>query len=272
MRLYAQLGQRGAALRQYQECVNVVQQELGVEPEVETRQPYREILQRRTGTAAMPTQPRGRRAPETRPAETPLIGRDAEMIRLSEALARAFGGHGGLFAVLGEAGIGKTRLVEELIVHAHRRDAHVLVGRAYESDQILLFGPIVDALRMGELDRDHEILNALDPARRVELARLLPEVASAPLLPANVDYRRLFEAIAELMTRLAARDPVLLVLEDLHWADELTLDWWHTWRAGLRPRDCSSLSPRARRSSTMPPCCATPSPISPAPDTWSRSA
>ena len=225
MALYAQLGQRGAALRQYQECVNVVQRELGVEPEVETRQLYREILQRRRGggTAAVASLPRVRRAPETRPAETPLIGRETEMIRLRDALERAFAGRGGLFAVLGEAGIGKTRLVEELIVHALRRDAHVLMGRAYESDQILLFGPIVDALRMGELDRDHEILDALDPAWRVELARLLPQVAAAPPTSARVDYRRLFEAIAELTARLAARDPVLLVLEDLHWADELTL-------------------------------------------------
>jgi pimeloyl-ACP methyl ester carboxylesterase/DNA-binding SARP family transcriptional activator len=225
MALYAQLGQRGAALRQYQECVNVVQRELGVEPEIETRQLYREILQRRTGggTAGVASLPRVRRALETRPVETPLIGRETEMICLRDALDRAFAGRGGLFAVLGEAGIGKTRLVEELIAHAHRRDAHVLMGRAYESDQILLFGPFVDALRMGELHRDHEILDALDAARRVELARLLPEIAAAPLLPGKVDYRRLFEAIAELMKRLAARDPVLVVLEDLHWADELTL-------------------------------------------------
>jgi DNA-binding SARP family transcriptional activator/pimeloyl-ACP methyl ester carboxylesterase len=225
MALYAELGQRGSALRQYQECVNVVQRELGVEPEIATRELYREILQRRpaSGTAAAVKLPRVRRAPETRPAETPLIGRETEMSRLRDELERAFAGRGGLVAVLGEAGIGKTRLVEELIAHAHRRGAHVLMGRAHESDQILLFGPIVDALRAGEIDRDHEILDALDPARRIELARLLPSVAVAPPAPVSVDYRRLFEAIAGLMTRLAARDPVLVVLEDLHWADELTV-------------------------------------------------
>jgi pimeloyl-ACP methyl ester carboxylesterase len=69
------------------------------------------------------------------------------------------------------------------------------------------------------------VLNALGPTWRAELARLLPEVAApaAPPLPARVDYRRLFEMIAQLIAHLAARDTLLLVLEDLHWADELTV-------------------------------------------------
>ena len=71
--------------------------------------------------------------------------------------------------VVGEAGIGKSRLVEELVAHAERHEARVLLGRAYESDQILLFGPIVDALRNGQVDRDHDVLDALGPLRRAEL-------------------------------------------------------------------------------------------------------
>jgi DNA-binding SARP family transcriptional activator/pimeloyl-ACP methyl ester carboxylesterase len=233
MCLYVELGQRGAALRQYQECVNVLQRELGVEPEAETRQRYREILQQRTASGApaaasaavAASPPRPRKAPETQPAETPLIGREAEMTRLRDALDRAAAGRGGLFAIVGEAGIGKSRLVEELIACAARCDARVLLGRAHESDQILLFGPIVDALRAGQIARDPDVLDALGPVWRAELARLLPEVVApdAHPLPARVDYRRLFETIAQLVARLAALDPVLIVLEDLHWADELTL-------------------------------------------------
>ncbi len=163
MRLHAQLGQRGAALRQYQDCVNVLQRELGVEPEAETRQFYQEILQQRTSSAmAAPyrraseaaTPPRARKAPETRPVETPLIGRDVEMAQLREAFDRAAVGGGGFFAVVGEAGIGKSRLVEELVANAERHEARILFGRAHESDQIFLFGPIVDALRSGQIDRD----------------------------------------------------------------------------------------------------------------------
>jgi DNA-binding SARP family transcriptional activator/alpha-beta hydrolase superfamily lysophospholipase len=227
MRLQGQLGQRGAALRQYQHCVSVLRSELGVEPEAETRQLYQEILQQRTAIRAAPAgrRPRVPKVPETRLAETPLIGRDAEAAQLREALDRAAGERGGLLVLLGEAGVGKSRLVEELIAHARRRDARVLLGRAYESDQILLFGPVVDALRTGRVAEDPEVLDALCPAWRPELARLLPEVAApgAPPQPARVDYRRLFEMLAQLVAHLAARDTLLLVLEDLHWADELTV-------------------------------------------------
>jgi DNA-binding SARP family transcriptional activator/pimeloyl-ACP methyl ester carboxylesterase len=224
MRLHAQLGQRAAALRQYQHCVGVLRSELGVEPEAETRQLYQEILQQRAAPrAAGPGRPpRVTKVPETRPADTPLIGREAEAAQLREALDRAAGERGGLVLVLGEAGMGKSRLVEELIAHAKRRDARVLLGRAYESDQILLFGPVVDALRTGRVGQDPEVLDALGPAWRGELARLLPEMAM-PGAPPRVDYRRLFETIAQLLAHLAARDTLLLVLEDLHWADELTV-------------------------------------------------
>src|SRR4029453_11046833 len=138
MRLQARLGQRGRALRQYQHCVSVLQRELGVEPEVETRQLYQEILQQRTTARSAPVGRRARvpKVPETRPRETPLIGRDIEAAQLREALDRAAGERGGLLAIFGEAGVGKSRLVEELIAHAKRRDAGGLAGRAYASAQI----------------------------------------------------------------------------------------------------------------------------------------
>jgi DNA-binding SARP family transcriptional activator/pimeloyl-ACP methyl ester carboxylesterase len=234
MRLHAQLGQRAAALRQYQQCVTVLQRELGVEPELETKQLYREILRQRAtaseptaGLASSGTARRLARAGlDTQLAETPLVGRDAPLAQAHEALQQAHAGSGQLVAILGETGIGKSRLVEELIAHAAHDKWRILLGRAYESDQILLFGPFVDAFRADELFRDAEVMEALGPVWRAELSTLLPRLATllgAPRLPERVDYRRLFECIVQLLQQLSAREPLLLVLEDLHWADELSL-------------------------------------------------
>jgi predicted ATPase len=236
MRLYAQAGRRGAALRQYQQCVEVLQRELGVEPEAETRQLYQEILQRRDEPARTPpTALRARGEPATA-ARAPLIGRETELATLRDAFAEAQGrrvtdkpgvGSGGSHVVLvvGQAGVGKTRLLEEFAADAEGQGARVLLGRAYESEQILPFGPWVDALRSGKVLAETSVLDALPVAWRAELARLFPE-AGEPGLPisnAPEDYRRLFEAVAHLLGLVAAGRPLVLLLEDIHWADEMSL-------------------------------------------------
>jgi len=235
MRLHAQHGRRASALRQYQVCVGVLQRELGVEPEPETKQLYREILRQRAPDAAAAADgPPWRRAgspeagtvPEqTLPRELPLIGRDAEIGRLLQALDRAWDGHGRVAAVIGEAGGGKSRLVAEVAAEAAARGARVLVGRCYEAEQILPFAAWVDALRAGRVDADQDVLATLDPPCRAEVARLLPGLAmpgqTIALTP--VDHRQLFESVARLVGQLVLRQPVVLVLEDLHWADEMSL-------------------------------------------------
>ena len=154
MRLYAQQGRRAAAFRQYQTCVAVLQREMGAEPEVETRQLYQEIVRRRdqvqgrperTGprvdsmtspaTPASPARgPAGRSEPEA--SETPLIGRSTELAMLVNRFTEAQWGRGGVVAVVGEAGVGKSRLVAELARIASEQDGRVLVGRCYQSEQI----------------------------------------------------------------------------------------------------------------------------------------
>jgi tetratricopeptide (TPR) repeat protein len=125
--------------------------------------------------------------------------------------------------VVGEAGIGKTRLVSAVVAETLSRRCRVLVGRCHESESILPFGPWVDACRSGQVSGDEEILGALHPTRRSELARLLPE-ASAPGRPPPSDSALpLFESVAELIELVALRQPVVLVLEDVHWADEMSL-------------------------------------------------
>jgi DNA-binding SARP family transcriptional activator len=223
MRLHAQRGRRGAALRQYQTCVNVLRRELGVDPEWVTRQLYLEILQSSATAAAAFQRPRPGARDAPAESETPLIGRDAELGRLHQGWQTAAQGEGRLAVILGEAGIGKTRLVEELVAEATRQGASVLLGRAHESEAILPFGVWIDAFRTARLVPGIE--GRLGPARRGELARLFPELETREPSPAGAmgGDVRLFEAMTEMVVAAGAEAAVLLVLEDLQWADELSL-------------------------------------------------
>src|SRR6267378_3288458 len=225
MRLYAERGRRGAALRQYQQCVSVLGRELGIEPEAETKALYQEILrerpQHRVAVSEGPTL-RVERAASTG-AEAKLIGRADELGRLRDALAGAAAGAGQVIVLLGEAGIGKSRLVAEAAADAARRGVTVLLGRSYESEQILPFGPWIDAMRAGRIAADADLLERLGPALRAELARLLPEAGGAATPVGGApDVGRVFESVAHVIGHLGGRGPLLVILEDLHWADELS--------------------------------------------------
>ena len=241
MQLYVETGRRGSALRQYQFCVATLQRELRTEPEAETKALYQEILRRRGHVKfEQPSEPArpvtARPGPEfTEPPpawEPPLVGRQRDLARLTEALDEAFAGHGQLAVLIGEAGAGKSRLVTELSAAATRRLGRVLIGRCYETERILPFAPWVNALRAGRVFEDREILDTLEPGWRDELERLLPELSSQakPTIPGGElaarsggDPRYPFEAISELLKRLTRRQPLLVVLDDVHWADEMSV-------------------------------------------------
>jgi DNA-binding SARP family transcriptional activator len=219
MRLHVREGRRAAALRQYQTCVAVLQKELGVEPEAPTKRLYLEILQH-----AAATPPGGRRtAASARSAssadDAPVVGREAELARMRARLRAAMRGEGQVLLVTGEAGIGKSRLLGELAAMAAPHGARTLVGHAYETEQILPFRPWVDALRASPA-----LAGLRDAPARSELARLFPELAgdAAPPAITRGDHLRLFESLDAMLGQLALGQPVVLVLEDLHWADEMS--------------------------------------------------
>ena len=129
MRLYADLGRRGAALRQYQQCVSALQRELGTEPDAETKALYETILRTRATHATSVTRPDAHPAPATAlrtvpPSvrkSSPFIGRATEFATLVAALDGAVAGQGTVVAVLAEAGAGKSRIVSELATEATAR-------------------------------------------------------------------------------------------------------------------------------------------------------
>ncbi len=225
MRSYVRLGRRRAALQQYRLCADALQRELGVEPEAETRQLYQDILVQPSTNAPARRLRRRDSSPLAPASDPPMIGREPELARLGAVLDEAWQGRGQLGAILGEAGVGKSRLVEEVASRARTRGFRILIGRCYETSQILAFAPWVEALRTGHVVPNEAALDGLDRVWRTELARLFPELGTPgtePSLDAGAALR-LFQAIARLLEHVATTRPLLLILEDVHWADEMSL-------------------------------------------------
>ena len=152
-----------------------------------------------------------------------LVGRSLELAQLQAALADAAAGQPSLAFVVGESGVGKSRLVEELKARAAADGTRVLSGDCVElGEGELAYAPLVTALRPLARDGD-EVLQTLPGDIRAELATLLPGSASrASACGGAGDQARVFEALLAVLDGLSRSSPVLLVIEDLHWADAST--------------------------------------------------
>jgi len=161
-----------------------------------------------------------------------LVGRDAELAQLRRALEGAAAGQPAIVVVAGEAGVGKTRLVAELLHDAASFGAVALTGGCLDvGEGVLAYAPLVEALRSLARGIDPTELGRVLGTARGELARLVPELAppdgrEVPPAPAAaagpLAPTRLFELLLGVLHRLAEQTPVLLVVEDLHWADQST--------------------------------------------------
>ncbi len=170
----------------------------------------------------------------------PLVGRAAAFRHLVGNFQQARGGQAQAVLVVGEAGIGKTRLATEWVAWARAQGADIMRAHALEMGRRLPYQPLVEALR-----ERLEAENAPEDLWLAELARLLPELrVRYPDLPAPTQDElsakvRLFEAVARLLDALTKRAPLVLLLEDLHWVDGASLDLLrylgHSWsRHGSR--------------------------------------
>ncbi|MEU4241061.1 AAA family ATPase [Actinoplanes sp. NPDC026619] len=149
-----------------------------------------------------------------------LVGREADLDLLRDALKRARSAEPSTVLVGGEAGVGKTRLVEEFRRALAGEPVRVLTGQCLElGEEGLPFAPFAAALR--ELVRAEG--TAVLDGREREFARLLPELGP-PSEPGDARRGLLFESVGALLERVGADQPIVLVIEDLHWADRATRD------------------------------------------------
>jgi len=224
MRLAVLLGRHNEAIRQYELCRRILAEEFGAEPSPDTRQIYEATVAERE--SGHPLRGPGRATPLFEPAgQVPFVGREQERAMLLQRLDAALDRHGGLVLVEGEAGVGKTRLLAEVVEDARWRGMDVLWGRSSPSGG-RPYAPLADALVSGLSElRARQLAPRLESIWREPLARLVPSLAregddpAAALRPTD-EQARMRESIALGLLGLADIAPLFVVLEDVHWADE----------------------------------------------------
>ncbi len=226
IRLRALNGDRAGALRAYHTCATVLHRELAVEPSPATRAVYERLLNLETAPepdAASST---------TFVSTTALVGRQQAWDTLQTIWQTTLQDQSSFVSIAGDAGIGKTRLAEELFRWASRQGISTASAQCYSAEGRLAYAPLAAWLRTPMLKK---ALLTLDQVWLNEVVRILPElVIERPDLtqpgPLTESWqrRRLFEALARAtLARVSRQHPLLLQLDDIQWCDQETLEWLH---------------------------------------------
>ena len=229
-------GEQAKALAAYEALRRRLGHELGADPAPQTRELHLAILREQEGglvTTRSSGPPAGavRRGPA--PGGMALPGREGEMGALREAWNTAVGGTPGLVTIVGEAGIGKTALAEFLAAEAAENGGTVLQTRCYETERSLFLQPIVEAIAPVVASASASMLRQLLGEHATAAAGLLPEVAAilGPPPPGRgsmeMERRRAFEAVRAFLRGLADHNPVLVLVDDLQYAGQSTVELIH---------------------------------------------
>ena len=223
MRLHALNDDPASGRRVYQTAVATLQRELGVEPGEALRSAYERL--RHASKTISPSREGDLSSSES----FRLVGRQPEWQKLQSAWRRAVSGDAHLALITGEAGIGKSRLAEELFNWVARQGFATAYTRSYEAEGRLSFAPVTEWLRSAALRPQ---LDSIDKVWLTEITRLLPELLSEDndlVRPEPItEYgkrQRFFEALARGV--LLGSHPLLLWFDDLQWWDQETLEWLH---------------------------------------------
>jgi DNA-binding SARP family transcriptional activator len=227
MQALALRGERSAAIAQYETCRAVLTEELGIEPGPETQALLIRIRSRNHAPANAPIP-----SSSSRQFTIPFVGREAEVATLVQAYHQCVNNGLQVVTLSGNAGIGKTCLTEHFLAWVAMQGADVLHSRAFETSGGLSYQPLTELMRQ-RLEQENAPEDLLSDFWLSQLTRLLPELRDrypdlpAPTQDANVGQEHLFEAITRLILALAARQPLLIAIDDWHWADSASRDALH---------------------------------------------
>ena len=239
MRVREAQGNLVEALRVHERLRTLLRDELGVAPGPQVQAEFERLLKaeraeaepakepaRPPRPAAAQPEPDGGHAFFATRSGAAFVGRRGELDRLREFLRHAADGQRHLVLLEGEPGIGKTRLALQFMEQCEADGALALYGRC-DAETLVPYQPFVEALRR-YLARAPEQVESWSSQYGAELGRVVPEVAAALGTDAaggleEEERYRLFDAVSEVLGDVARRQPVVLVLDDLHWADKPTL-------------------------------------------------
>src|SRR5690349_171206 len=160
-----------------------------------------------------------------------LIGRDTQLESMRRTLAHAREGNGRVALIVGEAGVGKSRLLRAMSDEARLAGFFVFQGACFEAERSIPYAPLLDLVRLFASSAPRAIVShGLEPAAGdlgsmfPELRPLLPGVTASASLAPESDRRRLFHVLAQAITQLARKPPVFIAFEDVHWSDDATLE------------------------------------------------
>ncbi len=222
MRLHRLNDDPAGAVRVFQSARETLQRELGIRPGPLLQQSYEQIQQ----IESLEKDLKMSGSPVHLPS---LIGRQAEWQQLRAAWQHSANGSAHMLILAGEAGIGKSRLADEMIRWADQQGILIARARAYGVEGQLTLAPVSEWLRAAHFQKG---LDLIEPIWQIEISRLLPELLmSHPDLQAPgpiTEYgqrQRFFEALARAM--LYPNQPTLLLVDDLQWCDQETIEWLH---------------------------------------------
>lgn len=235
MRSLAAEGNTAAALDAFADLVVLLRDELGTDPDTETAALHLALLR---------GQPLGEdgQATSVRPRPPPaIVGRNEDLARIADAWSNAVSSHPQLVVVAGEAGIGKTRLLTEIVRIIEETGGTALTVRCHPAERSLFLQPMVDLLRPVLLRMAPGELSELVGNHADAVVAMIPDLQEALGVgglrsgPPEVERRRAYDAVALIVHSLARRNPLLLAFDDLHEAGAATIDLLAFLRRHLEP-------------------------------------